>query len=100
MYIFVRDAPDRPSPSGEEEFFDGHSKNVDSKKIWDVVVALDGLDGIQGVNEMLKRDSCRTSLQNRRWRGGTLVRRWDGQSHFRSKWKALVARMGGNQLKL
>ena len=40
--------------SGEEEFFDGHSKNVDSKKIWDVVVALDGLDGIQGVKEMLK----------------------------------------------
>ena len=54
MYIFVRDAPDRPSPSGEEEFFDGHSKNVDSKKIWDVVVGLDGLDGIQGVKEMLK----------------------------------------------
>jgi len=54
LYIFVRDAPDRPSPSGEEEFFDGHSKNVDSKKIWDVVVGLDGLDGIQGVKEMLK----------------------------------------------
>ena len=54
LHIFIRAAPDRPSRSGEEEFFDGHSKNVDSKKIWDVVIALDGLDGIQGVNEMLK----------------------------------------------
>ena len=48
MYTFVRDTPDRPARSGEEEFFEGHSKNVDSKKIWDVVIALDELDGIQG----------------------------------------------------
>src|SRR6266852_4669822 len=41
LHIFIRDAPDRPSRTGEEEFFDGHSKNVDSKKIWDVVIALD-----------------------------------------------------------
>ncbi len=99
MYIFVRDAPDRPSRSGEEEFFDGHSKNVDSKKIWDVVIALDGLDGIQGVNEMLKGIRVER-LYKTEVEGGTLVRRWDGQSHFRSKWKALPSRMGGNQLKL
>jgi len=100
LYTFVRDTPDRPARSGEEEFFDGHSKNVDSKKIWDVVVALDGLDGIQGVNEMLKKDSCRTSRPKPKVEGGALVRRWDGQSHFRSEWKALPSRMGGNQLKL
>src|SRR5713101_927597 len=41
LHIFIGDAPDRPARSGKEEFFDGHSKNVDSKKIWDVVIALD-----------------------------------------------------------
>src|SRR5260370_23579988 len=45
--IFIGHAPDRPSGSGEEQLLDGHSGNIDSKKIGDVVIALNEA-GVQG----------------------------------------------------
>src|SRR5260370_38679415 len=38
--IFIGNAPDGSSGSGEEQFLDGDSGNIDSKKIRDVVIAL------------------------------------------------------------
>jgi transposase len=40
LHVFIRDAPDRPSRCREQEFLDGYTKKVDSKKTWDIVIEL------------------------------------------------------------
>ena len=41
LHVLVGHAPDGPAGCSKEKFLDGHAKNVDSKKIRDVVIALD-----------------------------------------------------------
>lgn len=40
VYVLVDDAPDRASRCGEEEFLNGDSENINSEKIWEIVIAL------------------------------------------------------------